>query len=275
MKQREEGVTYIATISGGKDSTVMCDLLLKNKYPVDYIIFTDTLAEHEEMYTYIDKVNTYFKERYKKEITILKPKTTPNEFMFSRVKFRKGVKRAGQIKGVFNPLMGFCEWRRVSKLDPIEKWKKDLGIDTCKTYIGITTDEKNRADWEHEFNVYPLITEFQMSETKCQEYLINQEMENPLYKHFTRTGCAFCPAQSKQDKYNIWRFYPKVWANMKDIEERLYKLEADGETVISIGWHGLNRETISSMEKEFEAVSNQGSLFDFSDEALKDCFCKI
>ena len=27
---------YIATISGGKDSTVMCDLLLKNNYQVDY-----------------------------------------------------------------------------------------------------------------------------------------------------------------------------------------------------------------------------------------------
>ncbi len=25
---------YIATISGGKDSTVMCDLLLKNNYPI-------------------------------------------------------------------------------------------------------------------------------------------------------------------------------------------------------------------------------------------------
>ena len=36
---------YIATISFGKDSTVMCDLLLKNGYPVDYIVFTDTLLE--------------------------------------------------------------------------------------------------------------------------------------------------------------------------------------------------------------------------------------
>ena len=29
---REEGITYIATLSGGKDSTVMCDLLLKNNW---------------------------------------------------------------------------------------------------------------------------------------------------------------------------------------------------------------------------------------------------
>ena len=52
---------YIATISGGKDSTVMCDLLLKNGYQVDYIVFNNTLIEHKEMYQYINKLEKYFK----------------------------------------------------------------------------------------------------------------------------------------------------------------------------------------------------------------------
>ena len=59
---------YAATISFGKDSTVMCDLLLKNGYPVDYIVFTDTMLEFPMMYEYKQKVCRYFKERYGKEV---------------------------------------------------------------------------------------------------------------------------------------------------------------------------------------------------------------
>ena len=32
---------------------------------------------------------------------------------------------------------------------------------------------------------------------------------------------------------------------------------------------------MKNMEKKFKTIDNQGSLFDFSDEPLKDCFCKI
>ena len=77
---------YIATISGGKDSTVMCDLLLKNGYQVDYIVFNNTLIEHKEMYQYINKLEKYFKERYNKKITKLKPNKKPEDIIFRKVK---------------------------------------------------------------------------------------------------------------------------------------------------------------------------------------------
>ena len=33
--------------------------------------------------------------------------------------------------------------------------------------------------------------------------------------------------------------------------------------------------TCADMEKQFIKADRQGSLFNFSDEPLKDCFCKI
>ena len=51
-----QDLIYIAKLSGGKDSTAMCDLLLKNNYPLDFILFCDTLAEFDEMYVYLNKV---------------------------------------------------------------------------------------------------------------------------------------------------------------------------------------------------------------------------
>ena len=65
---------YIAKLSGGKDSTAMVDLLLRNNYPLDYILFCDTLAEFGAMYEYLDKLDAYFKKAYGKSITRTKPK---------------------------------------------------------------------------------------------------------------------------------------------------------------------------------------------------------
>jgi len=263
---------YIATISFGKDSTVMCDLLLKNGYPVDYIVFNDTLIEHELMYEYKEKVTKYFKDRYNKDIIILKPNKKPEDLIFRTVK-RKSSDWFGYIKGIFSPVMGFCEWRTESKILPLERFLKKEAVKEYKIYIGFTLDECSRVNRDDDSKLYPLIDDFKMSERDCKEYLINQEMENPLYRYFNRTGCRYCPAQSERDKFQIWKHFPEVWKEMQTIENRLLELEKQGKKVIYNNFH--LGENLSSLEKKFKHVDKQGSLFDFSDEPLKDCFCKI
>ncbi|MDA3061640.1 MULTISPECIES: phosphoadenosine phosphosulfate reductase domain-containing protein [unclassified Campylobacter] len=66
-------IYYFACLSGGKDSSAMVDLLLKNGYPIDYIIFNDTLAEFSAMYEYLAKFNAHLKANYGREITISRP----------------------------------------------------------------------------------------------------------------------------------------------------------------------------------------------------------
>ena len=264
---------YIATISGGKDSVTMCDLLLKNNYPVDYIIFNDTLDEYEEMYVYLDKVDNYFKKKYNKSITRLKPTKTYEQYIFN-VKSRGA--NIGKISGLPNPTAGFCEWRKISKIRPLHKWIKENNIEDYKLYIGITTDEKHRAKSTMELAnngmpVYPLIEYFDMSERDCQEYLIEEEMENPLYRHFKRTGCAKCQYKSKADWFNTWKHYPKVWEDIKDLEKRVkeYPIEAVSYNIFA------DFKKTEDLEKEFKKADKQGNLFNFSAEPLKDCFCKI
>ncbi len=258
---------YIATLSGGKDSTVMCDLLLKNNYQVDYIVFSDTLDEFDEMYSYIDKLDEYFKSRYNKTITRLKPKKTYDDFIF---KIRAYGERVGELTGLPTAMSPFCEWRRDAKIAPFEKWAKQFKH--YKVYIGITIDEQDRTKRDDEHFLYPLIDNFQMSERDCKEYLIEQEMENPLYRHFNRTGCKKCFYQSEKDFFNIWKYYPKVWAEMKEYEKRVQEHPKAKEE--NKYWFTGFR-TCNDMEQMFIKADKQGSLFDFSDEPLKDCFCKI
>jgi len=269
MIEREEGVTYIATISGGKDSVTMCDLLIRKGYPVDYVVFNDTLDEFKEMYKYLDKVEDYFKQRYKRTITRLKPlKDYDRDYIFGVISDKRDAKFAGMTRGLPSANMSFCGWRRDSKIVPFEKWKKQFA--KTKTYIGITMDETHRANREDDNFLYPLIDNFKMSERDCKKYLIDRDMENPLYRHFNRTGCAKCQYQSEDSWFKVWKYYPEVWAEVKDYEAKINKLD----NVVGTHWFTKYR-TCTDMEANFMQADKQGSLFDFSDEPLKDCFCKI
>ena len=261
---------YIATISGGKDSTAMCDLLLKKGFPVDYIVFNDTTDEFDEMYEYLDKVEEYFLTRYNKKITRLKPVKNYDDYIFRVLSRGENV---GSVAGLPNGVQGFCEWRRDAKIRPFERWIKAEKIGEHKIYMGITLDEAHRTDRNSNF-LYPLIDDFMLSEENCKAYLINQEMENPLYKHFSRTGCRKCQFQSDRDFFNIWKHYPKVWQEFADYESKVRELKMNGASVVSESWFTDHR-TCLDMETKFIKTDKQGSLFDFSNEPLKDCFCKI
>lgn len=290
--KREENTIYIATISGGKDSQTQADLLLKNGYPVDEIIFCDTLLEFDEMYDYIEKIKKYFKKRYKKEITVLKPKSTFEKWCYGTI--AKG-ERKGQIRGI-PTADGMCYWRREAKVRPLERYvdkkyssksisanmflhtnsrSRKLIKDRNKViYLGYTLGEQRsvNAEIKNTRYEYPLQDIFKMKESDCLQYLEKQEMQNILYNFFTRLGCFLCPFQSKKSWYEIWLNFPKLWEYCKNIEKELEKLEKQGHKIVNRFWFTKHR-TCADMEKEFKLTT--GSMFDFSDEPLKDCFCKI
>lgn len=274
MIKREENTVYIGTISFGKDSTTMNDLLLKNGYPLDEIIFTDTLEEFDEMYSYGEKVNRYFIERYKKKITHLKPKTTFDDWAYGIIE-KDSAKRKGMIRGI--PTKdGMCYWRRESKVYPIERYlKQKYPNKQIVFYIGYTKGENRSVKETDSFKyIYPLQDIFMMTEDDCKAYLSKQDMENPLYKHFSRTGCAMCPFQSDKSWFMVWKHYPKVWEKCLERETYLDYLHNNNAKVVNKYWF-IGHKTILQKEEEFRKIDKQGSLFDFSDEPLKDCFCKI
>lgn len=264
--------TYIATISGGKDSVTMCDLLLKNGYPVDYILFYDTFLEFPIMYDYLEKVKKYFHDRYKKEVIIIKPKTTFENWCFGVIDDKNAL-YDGHIRGIPMVWSEPCYWRRESKVKPYEYFIKSNNLENVKVYIGFTLDEISRKT-KDETMIYPLIDYFRMKEIDCQKYLIDHEMENPLYKFFTRTGCAMCPAQSEKAWYEVYKNFKDVWEYMKFIENRLLQYSKQGFKVKNCYWF-TDHKSINEMEVKFKIKDNQKALFDFSDEPLKDCFCKI
>ena len=264
---------HIASWSGGKDSTAMIDIMLREKMPLDYIVFMDTLMEFDEMYSYIEKVSEYWRARYSVEIVILKPtqKDFIDGYILSKIKYcreDKNKNKVGMIKGFLNPTESFCAWRRETKVYPYNRWLKQFDGEEITTYIGFTKDEAHRckADANQKYPLY----EMGMSDNDCQNYLKDREMENPLYKHFNRTGCRLCPYQSKRDWANIYKHYPKVWNEVKEITDLLKTKKETGQKILHEAPF-LYQKNTEDYEREFDAKPT----FEFDDEPLKDCLCKI
>ncbi len=258
----------IAMLSGGQDSTAMTLRLLELGEQVDYIVFSDTGLEHDEMYEYIDKLDLFFKRKYNIEITRLHPNKTFEEWTFGIV--TKG-ENVGTVRGT--PRVSLpCFWRRESKEYPLTRWLKNNNIKNFKKYIGYTTSETHRASTMEEYNYIAPLIDWGWSESDVQKYLKQNHMENKLYKHFSRTGCAVCPKQRLNDKYMVWKHYRKHWDYMVDVENRLRDMRNERGEKHSPAWHDLLYT--NEMEEIFIKKDRQ-STFEFDWEETQDCFCKI
>lgn len=266
-KRKESGI-HVSMLSGGRDSTAMTLMLLEKGEPLDYILFCDTGLEHDVMYEYIDKLDAFFRRKYKMKITRLKPKHTFDEYIMG---LRARGEHEGKTRGT-PAVLDMCFWRRESKQNPYEKWVKEvLKEKVCNVvqYNGFVYGESGRVENMPTYVRAPLY-EWKMTEIDVQRYLENNEMENPLYKDFSRTGCAICPRQNIKDKFTLFDKYPKVWEYMKKTELELNNDK--NRTGVYPRWH--ISLFIEDMEKQFKKKQKQGT-FEFESEEIRDCFCKI
>ena len=63
-----------ANLSGGRDSTAMVVKWLELGKELDYILFCDTKVEYPQMYDYLNKLDSYLKREFNKEIVVLQSK---------------------------------------------------------------------------------------------------------------------------------------------------------------------------------------------------------
>jgi len=257
----------IVMLSYGKDSTVMLDKMIREGRNITHIIFCDTLWEFPKLHEYRKTYNEYLKSRYGLDAVTLKPSTTFEDWIFGRI--TKG-DRKGQIRGL--PLITIpCYWKRESKTVPAEKWVKERYPKQEVTFhLGFAKGEdRSVKDTKYFKYKYPL-KEYGMTEMDCLIYLKEYEMENELYREFTRLGCMNCPYQPEESWKTIYDNHPRVWEWVKMIEAELQRLEDTGEKIVNKHFF-MGYLTTKDMEYKFKHTAD--GLFDLSSEPLKNCFC--
>lgn len=258
---------YIAMLSGGQDSSAMTTRLLELGYQVDYIVFCDTSLEFDEMYEYIDKLDAMYQRVYGISITRIKPRKSFKDWYLTEV--TRG-ENAGMIRGM--PLITApCYWRREAKDVAFTDWIKTEGISDFTKYVGFVHHEYDRWRDMEKYNVICPLAEWKWNENEVKQYLRENMIENPIYQHFSRTGCAICPKQS-DSFYNVYRYYPDQWEKAKQIEKEIYDLRKQrGEKQIP-AYH--TKKFSWQLEKDFIKKDKRPELeLDF--EPAQDCFCKI
>lgn len=194
---------YLASLSGGKDSTAMILIIKKHKLPLDEIRFFDSGNwEHPEMREHIAKLEKYIKF----PITIVKPLHT-FDFYFGRKKTTGG-----------NTGWGFpgphYRWCTKMKVETLHKGRPKK---STHHYIGMAFDEKYRSEklgQRLRYFSFPLI-DYKITQKEALKICTDKGFDwNGLYKIFPRTGCWCCPWMDITSLKKLYDHRPKLWKRL-------------------------------------------------------------
>jgi 3'-phosphoadenosine 5'-phosphosulfate sulfotransferase (PAPS reductase)/FAD synthetase len=197
---------HIIPVSGGKDSSALAILLVKEKALGDRpyeLTFSDTGVELPELYEYLDRLS-----RYLGQPIFHVPGPTYEEVL--------------TLSDGFLP----APWRRWCtdrlKIRPFNKW---IGDAEATLYLGIRADEAQRADDRYvrrkgTVKRWPFV-ELDIDTAGVWDILRLHEMhDNPIYRMKPRSGCWCCFFQSPHAWRKIMVQHPALWEKAKQWERR-------------------------------------------------------
>ncbi len=200
--------SYWASVSGGKDSLYMLNLILHNldKYPLDGVVHFELDID----YPFIHNVINYMESECKRfgiKFLRIKPRKAWEEWY--NTTYSNGV-----IYGFPTRISRWCNSRY--KLDAkrqLENFMKSLGF-YAVFYIGYCVDEEKRflkRGLQHER--YPLV-ENDIKEDSILEWAKKQPIFNHYYETNRRCGCMYCPMSSYMNYAYLYKYYPDKFAYM-------------------------------------------------------------
>ena len=215
----------VVAFSGGKDSTVLLDLVQRILPPDEFIvIFNDTGMELSLTYDFIEKI----KQKYL-------------NLRFFTAKYDKPAIQMWEIVGVPSRVHRWC--CTLFKTAPTIKLIKQISKKSnpkVLLYDGIRRDESlqrlslsviSKGKHIQQINVHPLI-DWNLAEVFLYIFMRNLPL-NRLYRFgFTRVGCAVCPYGSKWKETILWlAFKDEIKPYLKVIEDYARRIGCKGDEI--------------------------------------------
>ena len=251
-------MVYVASFSGGKDSTAMVLELIDKKYPLDEVVFFDTGWEFPQMYRHVEKIKTIVEDAGIK-FTTLHPKES-----FDYLLFDKPVKRRNGESQVGNLWCGYkgMRWGTNVKTRTIDNFFKN--IPNRIQYVGIACDEPHRLSKDRSINMVFPLNEWGWTEKDCLDYCYNRGYDwEGLYEQLDRVSCRFCALKNLKELRNMYYNMPEVWAELKEYQTKVPRpFKGEGKSVPDL-------EVRFELEKEFEAQGKSIRNREFFNELKK------
>lgn len=221
---------HIVSFSGGKDSTAMLLMMLEREKKIDEIIFCDTGKEFPQMYDHINKVEKCINRK----ITRLNEPGYFDHMMFDHVK-TKGKHKGKRGYGWPYPRVRWCT--ACLKRESFKKYVSDKYDKNYIKYIGIAFDELKRWDnnEDNRERIATPLVDWRMTEGMALKYCYDRGFDwGGLYTHFDRVSCWCCPLQNQRDLFTLYNFYPELWNQLKDMDERSWNQFKNTHSVIDL-----------------------------------------
>lgn len=200
---------HIVSFSGGKDSTAMLLLMLKNNWPVDDIVFFDTGWEFPEMYKHIEKIEKYINRK----ITRLYPNKSFDYYFYSYKK-----EKGNNIGKSYSWPDWNNRWCTRMKINAVNKYVNSFGNPVV--YEGLALDESHRFNPD---KIYPLV-KFGYTEKMALNFCYDLGFDwGGLYNLFSRVSCFCCPLKSIQELRALYNYKPELWKTMEKMDQDTWR----------------------------------------------------
>lgn len=251
---------YIASWSGGKDSTASIILAHEHGEPLDLIIFSEVMfdenisGELPEHIEFIKRKAIPVFESWGYETKILHSDKTYMQCFNRKIgKKSKHPERIGMKWGF--PMKGKCYVNRDCKMRQIRKFWKEIDEDFVQ-YIGIAIDEPIRMERVVKAgNQVSLLKKYGYTERMAFDLCKEYGLLSPIYEFVPRGGCWFCPNARYAELKHLRN-------NHRDLWDKLLALE-DEPNLIGHKWNALTNTSIHDWEDRFYWEDQQMSIFDF------------
>ena len=249
---------YIATWSGGKDSTASIILAHENKEPLDEIVFCEVMYDKQHNISGMNPIHMIFVKEIAKpvfeswgyKVTMLRSNKDYMD-LFWHVIDKPTVHENHKGRKYGFPAAGMCTIQRDLKIKTLDNYLKSQ-TENVTRYLGICFDEPKRLKRLRK-NQVSLLEKYgytaAMAREKCREY----GLLSPHYKLSKRDGCWFCPHVQLEELRVIKETYPEVWNDFVRLED------AD----VIYNRYNPRRLPLSKIDQILKEKYEQMTLFDY------------
>lgn len=253
---------YIASWSGGKDSTANIIIAHEKGEPLDMIIFAEVMFDEKisgELPEHIDFIKNkcipLFNEWGYETKILHSEKTYMDCFNQIIKKPRKHKENKGKRKGF--PMAGKCNVNRDCKSKAIYEFYNKFDKRELVQYIGIAIDEQTRLERIRVADVpkISLLEKYGYTEKMAFELCKKYGLLSPIYEFAPRGGCWFCPNARDCELKHLRKNHQELWNKMLDLENE--------SNIVGQIWNTRKNMSIHDKEKKFAQEDAQITIFDF------------
>lgn len=235
---------YIASLSYGKDSIAMLEVIAKHSMPLDRIVHVEIMAtegipaDHPDVVKWKQYADDVIRERYGISVEHIHAAKTFEDLFYCIPKRKESNRgRQGQIRGFPSLRSQWCS--KELKVDVLRKTNR-INVQ----YIGIAADEPRRHSQLTAHTRSPLV-EHGITEAECLAICEDIGLVAPTYLQSRRSGCWFCPFQPTDQLRLLREQQPQLW-------QMLLQWDADSPIPFRHAGLGKREVTVSDFDRRFQ-----------------------